>query len=186
MNLRQKWLPAMVLFFVVGSVVLFFALDAAIGPGEQSTDERRPPVITFEDAVLVGRRDGVPQWELRGSHMVTDNDDLVIGELHELLLLQTTGVPYRVLSTSGRWNAQDGVLVLPQATSIERDADLRVEAGSFRWRRSDGMTILEDGVRLFQNRTVVASRSAHFQPDSGWYTMFGSTEISWTEGDESL
>ncbi len=183
--LRQRWLPLAVFVFLIGSVALYFLLDPHI-PEERQTAENLQPVMSFDHAILVGRRAGEPQWELRGSNMVTDNGDVVIETLDELLLLRSGGAPYRILSSSGRWNAQDGILVLPNATTIEEEDGFRTEAGSLVWQRDDGLTVLEGDVRMLQDRTLVSSGRASFQPDSGMFTMFGDVEITWTEGDDDL
>ncbi len=179
---RFRWMVA-----AAAAALLVFGVYIALqdtGPRPRDESVAGPPVV-FEGAVLVGRREGVPQWELHSHHMTSEDSQVLIDSLDRLLLLQQNGQPYQVTSSRGIWKADRGELVLPEETIVEGGNAWTAQSGALQWYRESGTTVLKDGVEIVQEDTVITAQKAEFDVDSGVLTMLGDVNISLREGSRS-
>lgn len=172
----------LVLLFLVIAAVIYWQLQTPAVPQPRSGDPI-PPLV-FDTAVLVGSSGGQRQWEIQSQRMVSEDNKIFIESMDSLLLLRPDADPYVVTSSSGVWDPGSGRLILPGPTRIENGTGMQTDSGRMLWDRTQNLTLLEGGVVLRQENTVVSSQSAQFDPSSGILTLLGGAEITWKKGDE--
>ena len=92
-----------------------------------------PPSVQLLGSRLVGRKDGVRQWEILANSVLQANDLVTLREMDEITIFQEDDSHLSIQSTVATWDRKKDVLELQGQVMVEGEDEFRLETELLIW-----------------------------------------------------